>query len=101
MIGEPLPRDPDRWFGPFGGTWVATPEKRGLSVAYPGGNVWVVAGPGDAKVSYDEESVTIGDSDGPCEVAVVGVVGNLPVKRRFGFQRGVRPLRRVQLGLPA
>ena len=62
------------------GTWVATPEKRGLSVAYPGGNVWVVAGSGDANVSYDEKSVTIGDSDGPCEVAVVGVAGNLPVK---------------------
>ena len=84
MIGEPLPQplpqDPDRWFGPFGGTWVATPEKRGLSVAYPGGNVWVVADSGDAKVSYDEESVKIGDSDGPCEVAVVGVAGNLPVE---------------------
>ena len=83
MIGEPLPQplpqDPDRWFGPFGGTWVATPEKRGLSVTCPGGNVWVVAGPGDAKVSYDENIVKIGDSDGPCEVAVIGVAGNLPV----------------------
>ena len=49
-------------------------------MAYPDGNVWVVTGPGGANVSYDEESVTIGDSDGPCEVAVVGVVGNLPVE---------------------
>ena len=79
-IGEDLPPDPDRPFGPFGGSWEATTERRGLRVAYPGGNVWVVAGPGDAHVSYDEKSVTIGDSDGPCEVAIVGVEGNLPVE---------------------
>ena len=76
-VGEPVPpgRRPS-----YGGDWVATPEKQGLSVTYPGGNVWVVAGPGDARVSYNENSVTIGDNDGPCEVAAVSIKGNLPVE---------------------
>lgn len=79
-IGEALPPSPDRPFGPFGGSWEATTERRGLRVVYPGGNVWVVAGPGDASVSYNEKSVKIGDSDGRGEVAIVGVEGNLPVE---------------------
>ena len=65
------------------GTWVATVPRNGriaawhIRAAMSGSSL----APATRTCRTTRKSVTIGDDDGgPCEVAVVGVAGNLPVE---------------------